>query len=129
MIRGIVTPRREAVIRIRISGPARSEELDAVIDSGFNDFLTLPLSLINSFALPFAAPMLATLADGSVVETTSYRATIIWDEHPREVFVIQCAGEPLVGMSMLYGYDLRVEAIDYGLVTIQKHSTTKESKP
>ena len=72
MIRGIVTAEREAIIRLRIFAPTTQEqEIDAVIDTGFNDFLALPANQIRALDLPFAAPLLATLADGRVVETSS----------------------------------------------------------
>jgi clan AA aspartic protease len=122
MIRGVVTSEREAVIQIRVSGPAEELELEAIVDTGFNDFLTLPQGLIDDLHLPFAAPMLAALADGNVVETSSYRATVHWDEELREIFVVACDGGALVGMSLLYGHDLHIEAVDGGLVTTKRRN-------
>jgi predicted aspartyl protease len=44
MITGLVNPDYEAVIRLRIQGPGGHErEIDAVIDTGFNGYLTLEL--------------------------------------------------------------------------------------
>jgi clan AA aspartic protease len=110
------------VIQVRVLGAAEnvSLELDAVVDTGFNDFLTLSQSVIEDLQLTLAAPMLAELADGNVVETDSYRATVFWDGEPKDVFVVACAGDTLVGMSLLYGYDLHIEAVDNGVVTITK---------
>jgi clan AA aspartic protease len=122
MIRGVVTAHREPLIKLRVLSPTQEVEFEAVIDTGFNDFLTLPQNLIDSLRLPFAAPILATLADGKVVETGSNRTTVIWDDVPREIFVVACEGGVLVGMSLLYSHDLHIEAIDGGLVTITKRS-------
>ena len=42
MIRGVVNARNEAVVRLRVRGPAGSEsDIDAVIDSGFTGSLAL----------------------------------------------------------------------------------------
>lgn len=122
MIRGVVTSQREAVIQVRVLGAAKNValEFEAVVDTGFNDFLTLSQSVIEHLQLALAAPMLAELADGNVVETDSYRATVLWDGELKEVFVVACEGDTLVGMSLLYGYDLHIEAVDNGVVTITK---------
>ena len=43
MIEGVVNAAYEAVIRLSLRGPSgQAREIDAVIDTGFNGFLTLP---------------------------------------------------------------------------------------
>lgn len=118
MIQGVVTPEREATIRLVVSGPQGNEDLEAVIDTGFNDFLTLPPSIVTALGLPFAAPARATLADGSVVTMQYHHARVKWDGTPRSILVLAADGGPLVGMALLYGYDLFVETVDGGAVTI-----------
>src|SRR5258708_4338820 len=121
MMSGVVNSDREAVIRLRVRGPqAQEQELNAVIDTGFNDFLTLPPSVVVALGLPFAAPAEATLADGSIVQLNYHRGNIIWDDGPRDVLILAAEGGPLVGMSMLYGYDLYLQATDGGTVTIKR---------
>jgi predicted aspartyl protease len=120
MIRGVVTQRREAVIKLRVHGPACDHDIEAVIDTGFNDFLSLPHSLISALDLPYETPLLATLANGKVAELDSYRGTVQWDDKARDILVVECEGGALVGMSLLYGYDLHIEAVDDGVVTITK---------
>ncbi len=120
MISGEVTPQREAVIPLEIRGLISSRVVEAVIDTGFNDFLALSSELIEDLGLKFETPLLATLADGNTIETSSYRATVVWDDESREILVISCDGGPLIGMSLIYGYDLKIEVVDCGLVTIEK---------
>ena len=49
MISGRVTVNREAMIKLEVVGPARqSQGIDAVIDTGFNGYVTLPRNLIDS---------------------------------------------------------------------------------
>ncbi len=120
MIQGVITPDREAVIRLRVSGPGgNEEEIDAAIDTGFNDFLTLPPAFIAQLGLLFAAPTQATLADGSIVQMDYYQATILWDGQPRNVLALAANGGPLVGMSLLYGSRLTLDILDGGPVIIE----------
>ena len=62
MITGHVTSAREAIIRIAVRGAgAREETIDAIIDTGFDGFLTLPASFVSHLALPFAGATKAAL--------------------------------------------------------------------
>lgn len=71
MIFGIVTPEREAIIRVTVrDSSGQGQSRDAVVDTGFNGWLCLPPDLI--------------------------------------------------GMGLLYGYELNVQAIDGGAVTITR---------
>jgi clan AA aspartic protease len=120
VITGVITPAREAVIRLRISGAGRrTTEIDAVVDTGFDDALTLPRQIIAALRLPLAGPAQAMLADGSVVRLNYYRATVLWDGTPRKIMVLDADGGPLVGMSLLYGSRVTLEVVDGGPVTIE----------
>ena len=53
MIRGEVSADWEATIRLKVLGPSGQEEdVEAVIDTGFNGFLTLPPDLIARLGCP-----------------------------------------------------------------------------
>jgi predicted aspartyl protease len=68
VITGSVTPEKEARVSLAVRGPNGSDiRVSAVIDTGFNGSLTLPLSVIVKLGLARRAPRQATLADGSVV--------------------------------------------------------------
>ena len=52
MMTGQVNAYREAVVSLVVRGPANvGREIDAVVDTGFNGFLTLPASLIHELGL------------------------------------------------------------------------------
>jgi len=68
VIRGQVTPDREANFFLTIEGPAgQREQMEVTVDTGFNGFLTIPPAVVTRLALPIRAPTQATLADGTMV--------------------------------------------------------------
>jgi clan AA aspartic protease len=104
MMTGRVTALREATIRLAVSGPDQCQHaVDAVLDTGFNGFLTLPSHLVQTLQPPFAGHRRASLEHGTIVVLDLYLATVLWHEQAREVLVLQTDGGPLVGMALLYG--------------------------
>ncbi|WP_264327626.1 hypothetical protein [Romeriopsis navalis] len=47
-----------------------------------------------------------------------YRATVIWDGQSQVIDVAASETEPLVGMSLLYGFKFEMETVEGGIVTI-----------
>ena len=93
MITGRVTALREATIRLTVRGPHQhQQEVEAVIDTGFNGFLTLPSHVVHALQLPFVGNSRATLGDGSTVVLDLYLASVLWHAQEREVLVLQADG-------------------------------------
>ena len=120
MIAGIVTAYREAVITVTVRGlEEQAQEVEAVIDTGFDGWLTLPASLIASLRLRWRRRGRAMLADGSEALFDVYEATVLWDGSPCRIAVDCVDSDPLIGMSLLDGYELTVQVIDGGRVGIK----------
>ncbi|MBC7825463.1 MAG: clan AA aspartic protease [Candidatus Parcubacteria bacterium] len=120
MMFGTVNNNCEAIIKVavgRIGSPKVT--VDAVIDTGFTSFLSLPLSMITDLGLPWHYRDVGTLGDGSEVVFEIYKATVIWDGQNQIVDVAASEADPLVGMGLLYGFKLQIEAVEGGLVTIE----------
>jgi clan AA aspartic protease len=93
MITGIVTVAREAVISLTIRGPnGQEQEIEAVIDTGFDGSLTLPLALITALGLPWRRRGRALLADGNESVFDIYEATVLWDGTARRVSAVRRQG-------------------------------------
>ena len=122
MIEGAVSAAYEAVIRLTVQGPAgTAREVDAVIDTGFNGFLTLPPALVAELALPLEGIGRATLGDGSEATFPFYDVAVLWDEQMRYGLADAAATTPLVGMTLLRGYALHIEVEPGGRVVVESH--------
>ena len=119
MITGQITANREAVVKLEIrSTQGTSAEVEFVLDTGFSEFLTLPPTLIFALALPLRTTTPMYLADGSRIAVNVYDAVVVWDGAERLVGVHSVHGGALLGMSLLYGSRLLLDAVDGGPVTI-----------
>ena len=120
MIEGVVNAAYEAVIRLTVQGPSRQEQdIEAVIDTGFTGFLSLPSGVVVDLGLPFLNASQATLADGSEVTLSVYRAMVLWDGEPRYVRAYAADAMPLAGMRLLDSHDLSIQVREGGRVVIQ----------
>jgi clan AA aspartic protease len=120
MIRGIVNADREVIVRLLVRGPTgRQQRIKTVIDTGFDNWLTLPPALITALRLPWVQRGHAILADGSTVLFDIYEGTVVWDRRKRRIPVYELGGTPLIGMALLEGYELTVQVRKRGKVAIQ----------
>jgi len=118
MIVGIISSDREATLFISVNGAITPQQSEVVIDTGFNGYLTLPSSQIAELNLPFHSQVIVTLGDASNVILRRFQATVNWDEQEREILVLEAEGGPLLGIAMLYGYDVHLRVVDGGQITI-----------
>jgi clan AA aspartic protease len=120
MIYGVVNLRREATLPLVVGNSSGQREvIDTVIDTGFDGFLSLPSEIIVRLGLPWTISNPATLGDGSEVLFDFYTGTVIWDGQYRKIDIAESDTEPLLGMSLLYGYRLQVDTIEGGSVKIE----------
>ena len=120
MIQGLVNANLEAVLTLSVQGPSgQTQQVDAVIDTGFNGYLALPPTMVTGLKLPVVGQAEAVLADGSEAVFNVYGVTVVWDGQPRSVESGAVGIEPLVGTAMLDRHDLNIEFENGGRVVIQ----------
>jgi clan AA aspartic protease len=119
MMQGRVNQRCEAVISVAVRGGGKLKSVDAVIDTGFNGFLSLPITIIMELDLLWNYRDRATLGDGSETLFDVYNAEVIWNGQYRAIEVNAAETEPLLGMRMLKEHRLQIDTIEGGLVTIE----------
>lgn len=82
MITGVVNDNREAIIRLVVTGPSgQQQDTEAIIDTGFTGFLTLPPARVAALGLSWLSRQSGILADGSVDIFDVYVASL--DFHGR----------------------------------------------
>jgi clan AA aspartic protease len=94
--------------------------IDFVVDTGLNDYLTLPPQAIRLMNLPLYSSVSARLADNSESLLPIYLATILWDNQEKIVPVLATGLKPLLGTSLLKGFRLEIDFEMNKLVSIYK---------
>ena len=118
-MQGYVNTHYEAIISLVIKHNGKLKSINAVIDTGFTGFLSLPQSIIDELELPWSYSDFATLGDGSETLFDIHDATVIWDGQFRDIEINSADTDPLLGMKMLRGYRLQVDTVQGGLVSIE----------
>ncbi|MCY4176601.1 MAG: hypothetical protein OXD37_09805 [Acidimicrobiaceae bacterium] len=119
MIAGVVNDRLEAVVELSVSGPAGQPlEIEAVVDTGFTGFLTLPPTVVAEMELPEVGDSIFILADGSITTLLAHGAFVLWDGQMRLIQVDASGSIPLVGMALLAGHNLNIDVQPGGSVLI-----------
>ena len=120
MIQGVVNASYEAVVRLTVRGPSgQSREIEAVIDTGYNGFLTLPPALVADLGLVYRDRGRAILADGKEAFFDIYDVAVIWDTRLRNTRASAADTTPLIGMRLLDRHSLYVEIENGGRVVIR----------
>lgn len=129
LLEGHVNENHEPRVSLLIRGPITQTEarVEATLDTGFNDYLTLSLEQVAAMALPAIDIVRVVLADGSVISTPIFGAEVFWMRQWRNIEV-QGGGDPLVGMLLVEGCRLTVEAWVGGLVRIEARTSEGESQ-
>jgi clan AA aspartic protease len=119
MIVGNVNTKREAVVQLAVLGENQQRQgIKAIIDTGYTGFLTLPSAIITTLELTWYMQQEGILGDGSLCIFNVYEASVIWDGQIRTIEINESEADPLVGMGLLEGYELKIQAVAGGLVTI-----------
>jgi clan AA aspartic protease len=112
---------REPRLTIAISnGEGEAVAVEAVIDTGFTEFLSLPPSLIRTLGLERGQDMELSTAGGQVINSATYSATVDWHGSRRRIRVIDLADRPLIGMSLLWDSDIAITARENGRVSVSE---------
>lgn len=112
---------RQPLIRLIVRGVGgRRQEIEAVVDSGYTGWITLPSTTIAALDLRWQTFGRGVLADGSVSVFDVYQARVEWDGRLRRVFVDEFNASPLVGMALLRGYEYRMQVRSRGKIIIKR---------
>ena len=94
--------------------------VDAIVDTGFTGHLTLPMAVVTRLGLTPQQGSQAVMADGVVRPFNRYAADVSWDGVWRPVLVYGTGREPLVGLRLLAGHELRFQVAPGGEVEVTR---------
>ena len=76
--------------------------------------------MVADLALPWRQLAYGKVASGRVEQFDIHEALVRWGRQLQKLLVYRSDVQPLLGMQMLYGYDLRLQVVDGGAVTIRR---------
>ena len=121
MIEGEVSADRFPLVSLVIfANDGSTLKVSLKVDTGFTGWITLPPELIERMGLPSAGFRRVTLADGSNLELPGFYVEVVWLDVIKTVVCLATTNTSLVGMSMMYGYSLRMDIVDGGRITIRQ---------
>ena len=118
-MKGSVNSKLVAIVELRLLDKnGREQIVEAIVDTGFNGYLTLPTNIIGRLDCPYLGRGHAVLADGSEDIFNIYEVDVLWDNQLKqvEVDVVECT--PLLGMALLENYSIQISVIAGGKVLI-----------
>lgn len=125
MIRGTVARNSdgglEAWITVSVmDADSEPQRCEVIVDTGFTGWLTLPEADIRRLGLVKAGSQYSIIASGNEEEFDYYRTSVLWHGRLHEIEVFQSIDQPLLGMELLEGSRVSVDAWDGGDVVIQE---------
>ncbi len=122
MISGIVTEELDLLVTIEIfDGNGALRSLEAVLDTGFNGDLVLPRDVILELGLTYRGKLSWTLATGQGEMMSNYDGVVSWHGQPRDIQVVETDSQSLLGMALVLGSKLTVDARIGGDVLIEEY--------
>jgi clan AA aspartic protease len=96
-----------AYAEVEVIGLRERQRLLAVIDTGYDGFLCLPVEIAVRLGLELAGSQWVQYADGRIERELVFRGRVAFLDEEREVDIhITEAPETLVGLALLQGYRL-----------------------
>ena len=81
--------------------------------------MTAPVRLIAAHSRPLDTFAGLQLADGSEIRAGQYLGTVRWFGRELQVPVIEAGEGVLIGMALLSGFELRIQVVDGGEVSVR----------
>jgi len=108
---GVIDPSGRAILSISVRARIDTDVMlvEVWIDTGFTGDLVIAKSLISKLNLAESGSVDAILADGSLIELSTFTCFVDWFGRTRRLEVVANEGDyPLLGVGLLVGLELRL---------------------
>ena len=105
MIEGRIDENLEARITLQVLAAGGCENVDFLVDTGFNGFVAIPMSLVRRFDLSLGAVQSGITADGRSGYFDTVKIELVWHGITTP-YRAQVLDEPLIGTRLLRGNKL-----------------------
>ena len=119
MAEGRVTGGKPFVTVVLQSVDGSTHPFTVVLDTGFDGELMLPRRVIRRFGFAYRGMRSGILANGSRFETPTYTTEVWWQNQQSIVSVYESESEYLLGMHLLLGQRLTMDAVEGGRIVIE----------
>ena len=125
MIRGAVARNSEGGLEAWITVSVMDaygelQQCEVIVDTGFTGWLTLPEADIRRLGLVRAGYRDSVTASGNKEEFDYYETWVSWHGQLSEIEVFESIDQPLLGMELLEGSLVTVDAREGGVVIIEE---------
>ena len=90
------------------------------MDTGFTGYLTLPQESIRQLGLRSVGQRTFELANGDLFDFQVYLGSVSWHDRANDVLVLESDSVPLLGMTLLWGSRVTLDASTGGEVAIEE---------
>ena len=118
MIEGIVDETGAVLVPLTVNGIEPNAIVQALLDTVFNGTLTLPKAILAAMHAVQSGVAKSILADGSMIHLRTFFVDVGWHEGLQTIEVQESEGPILLGMNLLGGSRLIVDAVPHGRVEI-----------
>jgi len=111
MIEGYISTIGTPVLEIKVKGKREEIIAEGILDTGFDGYLCLPISIAVSLGLELIKVVRTELADGTILEDELvFTGKVEWNGALMEVDILLTKSEDvLVGTSFLNGYSVNLD--------------------
>ena len=115
-----MTPKTEIIV----GGSRRSELVKAIIDTGFDGYVCLPVDIAENLGIQLTGRTVAVLADGSEKADLLFSGWVEFLGRRRNVEICLTTDEALVGTGLLADCDLAIDFVA-GTVSLSRKPTKR----
>ena len=96
-------------IKLTVVGAKKSSLLEAILDTGFDGYLSLPINIAVTLGIELTAIIPVEYADGRISQELVFSVKVELDGTVKIIYATLTAGaEALIGTALLAEYELRI---------------------